>query len=353
MLLTNFFVPQCLGWLWRHFPDRHEHKPSTIHKLSVVLPVFNEEKLIARRLQNVLEALKETDCPHEVLIGSDGSEDKTVNVAMKFIEEHGLLERWKVFEFPNEGKGRTINKLVHHSTGELVISTDCDVSMDSHAIDGILKAFEADDQLGCVSCVPEFSHDSHNTQSFYWDIEMKIRETESQMGFLIVVTGWLYAFRRSLYKDIPTGAMADDLWVPLSILAQEYRCSHLSEIKAFSEETDERTEIKRRERVISGGADIVKRLLGQLLREPELLAIVFLHKINRWLVPVWGVLFLISSICLMPPLIIVYVIGLVIAGVYFGPQRLMFIFQSLYAPVLSFLHMRRKKDLSKWEKTRI
>ncbi len=350
MLVTSVLVPYWLRLgLWLTAPQ--EPQCAKIRKVSIIMPVFNEEHYIVKRSLNVKDSLAQIAHPHEVSIGSDGSQDKTLQLAREFIDKHQLAN-WKVLDFPNEGKGRTINKLVHQSTGDLIISTDADVSMDPHSIDLIIKSFEADGGIGCLSCVPEFPH-GHNTQSFYWDIEMKIREAESQMGKLIVVTGWLYAFRTTLFKDIPATAMADDLWVPLTILIQGFKCIHHKQLKAFSEKTDEGTEVKRRERVISGGADIIKRLFLPLLKEPALFMIVVFHKINRWLIPFWCLMIILTSLWLMPDLFIVYAFGIGLLTIVMTPQRLAYLIQSLISPVLSVFSMTRKKDLSKWDKTRI
>lgn len=351
MVVNNLLVSYWLRF-GASFGSRKSGKPGKVQKVSVIMPVFNEEAFIVKRLLNVKQSLSEISHAHEVLIGCDGCEDKTLQVAWEFIHKH-QLKNWQVLDFPNEGKGRTINKLIHQSTGDLIISTDADVSMHPHAIDLIIKSFEADESMGCLSCIPEFSHRSRNTQSFYWDIEMKIRDAESQIGKLIVVTGWLYAFRRSLFKDIPETAMADDLWVPLTILLQGFKCSHHEELKVCSEKTDEATEVKRRQRVISGGADIIRRLFVSLLKTPGLFVVVFFHKINRWLLPFWCLIVFISSLWLEPLVLIAYVAIFLLAAVCLTPRRLFYLIHSVMVPILSFFKLARKRDLSKWEHTRI
>ena len=351
MLLANFLLPFCLRLGAVFGGKKRPVRSAGIKKVSVIIPVFNEEDHISERLVNVQESLAEFDRPYEVLIGSDGSTDKTAEVVKGFIWEHGF-KNWKFFAFPKEGKGPTINKLVRQSRGDLIVSTDADVAMDRDAVGRIVRNFEDDGRLGCLSSVPTYSHEKKNSQSFYWAVEMKIRAAESRLGCLIVVTGWPYAFRRDAFAEIPSAAMADDLWIPLTTLLKGFRCRQDERLRALAERTDEATEVRRRERVISGGVDIVRRLSGELLKRRGLFLIVFFHKINRWLLPFWLFLLILSSGVLDVRLLIVYPAALIPAAAVAGPRRLFYFLGSALTPVLSVLQMRGKKDLSKWEHTR-
>lgn len=323
-----------------------------VQKVSVILPLFNEESCIQVKMDNVRLALDHCTKPYEVVMGSDGSTDNTVEVVERYIREYHL-QNWRILSFENEGKGRTISKLVAAAKGDLIVSTDADVGMDQHAIALAVSQFEKDDRLGCLSSIPTFELEKMKSQSLYWKTEMMIRNAQSRMGQLIVVTGWLYAFRKDLYRDIPQTAMADDLWVPLTILLQGYRVAHHPDFKAYSEKTNEDTEITRRKRVISGGADIVKRLFGQLVFRPGLLGIVFLHKINRWLLPLWLFLFVTASIVYRPIVFWAYLGLLVVLASVLSPKRLWQLVRSVCSPIFAALHMGKRKDLSKWEHTRI
>jgi cellulose synthase/poly-beta-1,6-N-acetylglucosamine synthase-like glycosyltransferase len=351
MILSNFLLPYGLRLAVR-LGRGGAANPCRIEKVSVIIPVFNEEKYILARMANVKEALAHIERPHEVLIGSDGSTDNTVGVVEGFIREHQLRD-WRVLSFSNEGKGRTINKLVGQSRGDLIVSTDADVSMDAKAVDLIIRTFEGDERVGCMSSVPTFFYEEKSSQSFYWNLEMKVRDAESRMGKLIVVTGWLYAFRKGLFSEIPSSAMADDLWVPLTVLIRGSKCVHHQRLKAFSEKTDEATEVSRRGRVISGGVDIVRRLFPELLKKPGLFWTVFFHKINRWLLPFWCLLIVLVSVSVSPYFLLVYLGLFALLAVYLTPRRLFYLVRSVISPVLSLFSMARKKDLSKWEHTRV
>ena len=351
MIFHNFLFVYLVKLL-SLFIKRDSVPSEAIQKISVILPVFNEEGQIVNKLSNTLVSLEKVNIPYEVLIGSDGSQDKTREIVREYIgDKH--LENFRLLEFKNEGKGQTINKLVGEASGDLIVSTDADTEIEVSAIQRIIDEFQKDKQLGCLSCVPVFRSKKMGIQSTYWSYELKVRDAESNIGALIVVTGWLYAYRRELFKSIPEKAMADDLWIPLSILLQGKKSKHLKDLKCFSEETDESTEVARRKRVISGGADIVKRLFLTLLEKPTLFFIVFSHKINRWLVPFWVIILLATSMLINPVFIFLYFMLAIVFMLILGPKKMLYLICSIVAPIFSLDKLSGKVDLSKWKATRI
>ncbi len=322
-----------------------------VRKLSIILPVFNEERTIVRKMENIREALAGLTTPAEVLIGCDGSEDATGEEADRYLREH-QLSGWRVFRFAHEGKGSTINNLVGLSDGEIIVSTDADTRMERDALRVIVRRFEDDASLGCLSCVPVFQGANLRLQGLYWNIEMKMRDAESALGRLIVVTGWLYAFRRSLFQDIPAGAMADDLWVPLTVLLHGARCEHSRQLPVLSEKTSEKMEVTRRKRVISGGADVVRRLAGKISRDPLVLFLVFSHKVNKWLLSLWLGLLLLTSVLLVPAALLVYGLLALVLLVALRPRRFVYLLESVFSPIGSLRRAVTSVDLSKWRHTR-
>lgn len=323
-----------------------------VRKVSIILPVRDEEKVILEKLGNIRVGLEGVAVQVEVLVGSDGSADRTAELVRGFVAEQGLAG-WQVLEFGKQGKGVTINKLVEAAAGELIISTDADTLMERGTVAKIIAAFEHDGKLGCLSCVPQFRGRRMSVQQAYWDYELRLRAAEARVGRLIVVTGWLYAFKKADFEPIPSEAMADDLWIPLTILLKKKTCIQRADITALSEHTDEATEVRRRKRVISGGLDIVNRLLPRLLKDPLLFFVVFSHKINRWMLPLWCGIFAICSAVLFPRAGLVYLAVLALMGLVLGPRRFYFLLYSVFTPVLSVLHLSRQKDLSKWERTTV
>ena len=200
--------------------------------------------------------------------------------------------------------------------------------------------------------MPVLNSSKVGSQKHYWSIEDRIRNAESLLGKLIVVTGWLYAYRRGAYEEIPRGVMADDLWIPLTFLLQSYDCMQLEELEVASEATDEEMEIKRRKRVISGGMDVVRRLFPRVLNSPKLFFLVIAHKVNRWAIPVWLGLFVLATIGIWPYVFFVYIIMTVLVYLKFGNKRCKSLAYAVISPLISFVEVMFKSDFARWEHTR-
>jgi len=347
MLSSNVLLSVFLNCFCR----KKTSSPCRLKSISIIIPAYNEVLNIAAKIDSLWQALQTINIDVEVLIGSDGSRDRTVEIAETRLKELNAAN-WKVLKFENEGKCNTLNKLVRMAHGELVISTDADVAVPQNAVKLIVDAFEANSRLGCLSCVPVLNSRSIGSQKHYWSIEDRIRNAESLLGKLIVVTGWLYAYRRDAYEEIPRGVMADDLWIPLTFLLKGYDSVQLQELKVSSEVTDEETEIMRRKRVISGGMDVVRRLFPKLLKSPVVFVLVITHKVNRWAIPLWLVVFIFATIGIFPYLFFAYLFLALLVFCALGKRKFKALAYALFSPMIAFAEVISKRDFAKWEHTR-
>jgi len=91
-------------------------------KLSVVIPVFNEEKTIGRVIRRVLAE----KTPKEIIIVDDGSTDGTREEIKKFRNKEIRVFFHKV----NQGKGAAVSKGIKNATGDVLIIQDADLEYD-------------------------------------------------------------------------------------------------------------------------------------------------------------------------------------------------------------------------------
>lgn len=104
-------------------------------KLSVLIPVFNQEILITKAIQSIP---KRDDI--EIIVCDDASVDSTFKV-LSAIENIKILSNEE-----NKGVGYTVNKLLDHASGEYIVLLGSDDYFYSdifeHVVDEFLYSFE-------------------------------------------------------------------------------------------------------------------------------------------------------------------------------------------------------------------
>ena len=99
-------------------------------KLSVVMPVYNEEKTVHIIVDKVLECLEKLPSQisdYEIVIVEDGSKDDTKGTLTKHYGEHDKIKLH--FQEFNQGKGAAITKGFSETSGDIVLIQDADLSM--------------------------------------------------------------------------------------------------------------------------------------------------------------------------------------------------------------------------------
>ena len=107
--------------------------------LSIILPVYNEEK----RLPNCLDSLLDFYCEMtgvEIIISEDGSTDNTFKIAKKYAIQNSMIK--VVHSEKRLGKGGGIINGLQEATGDLVMFMDADLSIKPEQIPRLEKAIE-------------------------------------------------------------------------------------------------------------------------------------------------------------------------------------------------------------------
>jgi len=96
--------------------------------ISVIVPCYNEEKIIARSVATLLDALPACTPDFEILLSNDGSIDRTFEIIRGLAERHSQV-RALGYDL-NRGAGHAFRHAVAHARGDHVVHMDADLAMD-------------------------------------------------------------------------------------------------------------------------------------------------------------------------------------------------------------------------------
>ena len=135
-------------------------------KISVIMPVYNEEQYLKKSIQSVLnQTLKNI----ELIIVDDGSEDDSLKIIKGFAKKYKNI---RIFTQKNQGSGKARNKAIKEAKGEYIgfldaddffIDTDALEKLYNHAkynnadmVSGNIKLVDQNDELLPFKDLPYF-----------------------------------------------------------------------------------------------------------------------------------------------------------------------------------------------------
>jgi cellulose synthase/poly-beta-1,6-N-acetylglucosamine synthase-like glycosyltransferase len=334
--------------------------------VSIVISAYNEEANIYEKIQNALDL----DYPKdkiEIIVASDASTDRTDEIAKSFEAEGVVLLR----QTARKGKTAAQNAAVTRAKGDIIMFSDANNFIDKNAIRKIVQNF-ADPEVGCVQGVMQWVSDEDSLTGsggeLFWDYETRLKRSESQLGSLIGVSGFLYAVRKDKYRPLPEDSLSDFL-IALEIYRRGYRTVLEPEAVA-REKIYERTgaEFRVRVRTSLRAFRVMAKASWAInpFRYPKLAWQLISHKVLRYAVPLFMFFFLLSSILSSGVLyrvslfgqIIFY--GLAIVGYHFrtksNKNRLLYIpfYFCLvnFASLVAIIEVMRGKKYVTWETIR-
>jgi cellulose synthase/poly-beta-1,6-N-acetylglucosamine synthase-like glycosyltransferase len=245
--------------------------------VTVVVAAHDEERVIGRRVQNLLDL----DYPPDrlkVVVASDGSEDGTAAAV------HALADsdaRVRLVERPRAGKVAAQDAVVAETESEIVAFSDANSLWGRDALRKLVRSF-ADPEVGYVCGRLELERsDGTSREPLYWRYELWIRESESRLGGITGGNGAIYAVRREDYRESDP-RLGHDLGFPYVLAQRGRRAVYDPEALAFEKAArDSEDELGRRVRMQS--QSWLHILSGRMLRpaEPLFLAQLVSHRVLR------------------------------------------------------------------------
>jgi lipopolysaccharide/colanic/teichoic acid biosynthesis glycosyltransferase len=228
--------------------------------ISVVVPAFNEARLIERKIENIAAI----DYPADKLtafIVCDGCTDDTVELARRKISElgpKGQIFRLVVHE-ANRGKVAVLNETIAAINTALVALTDASAELASADMRRAARHF-SDPRVGVVTGRYEVPGADPRADA-YWNYQVKIKAAEAALGSPIGMHGAFYAFRHSAWRPLEPDTINDDVILPMRIIAEGYHGVYDQSIRILEADVDHfSVDLARRERLGAGAVQQAIRL---------------------------------------------------------------------------------------------
>jgi cellulose synthase/poly-beta-1,6-N-acetylglucosamine synthase-like glycosyltransferase len=272
---THVVYPLLAG-LTARLRSRPVRQTTDLPSVSVIVAAHDEDAVIERRLENLLEL----DYPRdrlEIVVASDASTDRTDELVQRFAGRGVRLVRC-----PRGGKVAAQNHTVPTTGGEILAFSDANATWAPDALRKLVRRF-ADPQVAYVCGRLRLeAADGSNREGAYWRFELALRAAESRLHSVTGGNGSIYAVRRSEYVDVDP-RFGHDLSFPYLMVQRGKRAVYEPEATAFEKPTPtNETEYRRKVRMFEHCWLIVSR--GKMLRRlgPVYLVEILSHRHLRY-----------------------------------------------------------------------
>jgi cellulose synthase/poly-beta-1,6-N-acetylglucosamine synthase-like glycosyltransferase/peptidoglycan/xylan/chitin deacetylase (PgdA/CDA1 family)/spore germination protein YaaH len=191
--------------------------------VSVIIPAFNEEKVIATTVERILAS----DYSRlNVIVVDDGSRDATAPVVER---EFGADPRVELIRIANGGKANALNTGLARAQGEVIVALDADTQFDADTISRLVRWF-ADPKVGAVAGNAKVGN-RINTITRWQALEYIVsqnleRRALASLDTLTVVPGAVGAWRRSVLDELggfTASTLAEDQDLTIAVQRAGYR----------------------------------------------------------------------------------------------------------------------------------
>jgi peptidoglycan/xylan/chitin deacetylase (PgdA/CDA1 family)/spore germination protein YaaH/GT2 family glycosyltransferase len=220
---------------WFQSRRKRAEPPESEPTVSVIIPAYNEERVIAASVARVLAS----DYPAlEVIVADDGSNDATSPiVSARFAND----PRVRLLTLRNGGKASALNRALKEATGEIVIALDADTQFEPETIRRLVRWF-ADPRIGAVAGDARVGN-RVNLVTRWQAIEYitaQNLERRALAGFdaMTVVPGAVGAWRRAALDSVggyPEDTLAEDQDLTIAIQRAGWRVTYDPRAVAWTE----------------------------------------------------------------------------------------------------------------------
>jgi glycosyltransferase involved in cell wall biosynthesis len=276
--------------------------------VSVLMAVYNEEKVIAEKMDTLLHQQYPQD-QIRFFIGSDHSTDRTNAILQTFAAQD---ERIHFFPFSDRtGKPGVINRLYHEAISlrpagnrHILLITDANVMLQENCLYRLTRHF-GESPLAIVDAHMQHigvqSAGISRSEDQYLTGEVRLKHAEGRVwGTMIGPFGGCFCLRSDYFSPVPAKYLVDDFYLAMRVFERGGQAINDLEAVCYEAVSHEWKEEFRRKARISTGNYQNLRTFRHLWWPPlrPLQFAFFSHKVLRWLGPFFLVIIYLCSLLL-------------------------------------------------------
>jgi cellulose synthase/poly-beta-1,6-N-acetylglucosamine synthase-like glycosyltransferase len=221
IVYTHVGYPLLLAALarWRSRPAPRSSEVD-LPRVTLIVAAHDEEEVIERRVENAL-ALDYPPERLEVIVASDGSGDRTVEVA-RTAAAAGEAGRVRVLDLPRRGKVRSQDTAADEASGDVLAFSDANALWKPDCLRLLVERLAEPDVGYVCGRLRYLAADGSNQEGVYWRYETAVRALESRIGSITAGNGAVYAVRREAYLRLDPRT-SHDLSFPFNLVKRGWR----------------------------------------------------------------------------------------------------------------------------------
>lgn len=245
VLLMRYFALLVLSYLHTaKYTAETQEEASFQPRISIIVPAYNEGKLI----RNTIQSLLQQDYPeYEIIVVDDGSSDETRAVAREMVGSYpkpGGRVEVKLVEKTNGGKSTALNAGIQVCSSDFVLNVDGDSQLSPDTLRRTIRHF-ADPRVGAVAGNVKVVNRTNlvtNLQALEYVEGLNMaRSAQSIVRLVNIIPGPLGLFRKQAIVDADwysSDTYAEDCDVTLKIIRQGWRVEYEPDAISYTEAPD-------------------------------------------------------------------------------------------------------------------
>ena len=281
VLIYAYFGYAVIAWLFqRPKMKRRESSFFDLPSLTCIIPCFNEEKTIEKKLRNTI-SLHYPVAKIKIVVVDDGSTDKTAELVRSF--KNVTL----ITHVERKGKSAALNSAMQMVDTEFVFFSDANALLNKEALQ-LMMAHFAIEKVGGVAGEKKIGPSANivTAEGWYWQYESFLKKLDAAFYSVVSATGEAFALRTALFKPIQEGVILDDFFLSMHICQQGKVIAY--EPGAYATELPSQLlaeEFQRKVRIAAGAFQTFGYIsLKKMIAFPRLLFQLFSRRWLRWLV---------------------------------------------------------------------